>query len=95
MMSLSVPDIDECTTAEHTCAADGGLCTNTDGSYTCECASGYRGDGHTCIGELAFNPFLIWINVSFSRTIFCMKCCIKYCIEKLLKCLENVAYNAV
>ena len=26
-------------------------CSDTDGSYTCECNQGYHGDGFTCAGE--------------------------------------------
>ncbi|XP_048585889.1 uncharacterized protein LOC5504791 isoform X2 [Nematostella vectensis] len=41
-------DIDECTSGSHTCAPSGGVCTNTMGSYTCACDSGYTGDGQIC-----------------------------------------------
>ena len=41
-------DIDECETNTHTCAADGGLCANTEGGFTCDCAAGYIGDGRIC-----------------------------------------------
>ena len=37
-------------------------CTNTDGSYTCQCESGYGGDGKNfCNGETShcFNRILI------------------------------------
>ena len=26
------------------------MCTNTDGSFKCDCQSGFEGDGETCIG---------------------------------------------
>ena len=41
-------DIDECETNKHNCAADGGLCANTEGGFTCDCAAGYIGDGRIC-----------------------------------------------
>ncbi|XP_019620772.1 PREDICTED: uncharacterized protein LOC109467270 [Branchiostoma belcheri] len=39
-------DVDECD-ERRTCDVHA-TCTNTDGSYSCQCASGYVGDGHTC-----------------------------------------------
>ena len=43
------PDIDECTNNTHNCTQ---TCTNTDGSFTCGCNSGYvlDSDGVTCNG---------------------------------------------
>ena len=48
-------DIDECATGDHTCHVNA-ACSNTEGSFTCSCVSGYSGDGMTCIG--LFNSFL-------------------------------------
>lgn len=33
-------DVDECSDSTHTCGA-GATCHNLDGTYSCECASGY------------------------------------------------------
>ncbi len=44
-------DLDECDSGTHTCDVNA-ECTNTAGSYTCECRSGYSGDGVTCEGKL-------------------------------------------
>ena len=43
-------DINECEANTDNCAAeaDGGLCTNTDGGFTCGCLPGYSGDGVAC-----------------------------------------------
>ena len=47
-------DINECaTSADNNCAADGGLCANTAGGFTCSCAAGYSGDGRTCEADKA------------------------------------------
>ncbi|CAB4032570.1 uromodulin-like, partial, partial [Paramuricea clavata] len=40
-------DYDECAQNTHTCDQNAD-CINTVGSYTCQCRSGYTGDGHIC-----------------------------------------------
>ena len=44
-------DVDECTLNTDDCHATFATCTNTDGSFTCTCNTGYDGDGVTCTGE--------------------------------------------
>ena len=39
---------DECVFRMHNCAAVGGVCTNTVGSFTCACVVGFSGDGMIC-----------------------------------------------
>ena len=36
-------DMDICSAVAH--------CTNTEGSYVCQCQLGFSGDGYTCSGE--------------------------------------------
>ena len=49
---LDLSDINECSRPEdNDCNDINGTCLNNDGSYTCDCKSGFRGDGKTCIGE--------------------------------------------
>ena len=43
-----IADINECTLNIDDCDING-FCTNTDGSYTCTCNSGYNGDGFVCM----------------------------------------------
>ena len=45
-------DIDECTIGTHNCDLDPGqaTCTNTVGSFTCTCNTGYAGNGVVCNG---------------------------------------------
>ena len=43
-------DIDECTAGSHNCAEEA-TCTDTDGSFTCACRSGYSGNGQNCDGN--------------------------------------------
>lgn len=45
-------DVDECHGSDlNDCDDDNGECNNTDGGYTCHCASGSIGDGFTCTGK--------------------------------------------
>ena len=41
-------DIDECAQIVDNQCDDHAYCTNTEGSYNCECKPGYTGDGITC-----------------------------------------------
>ncbi len=43
-------DIDECTTNNDNCDQDA-TCTNTIGSFTCTCNTGFFGDDVTCTGK--------------------------------------------
>ena len=47
-------DIDECDMETNSCDVNA-VCTNTDGSYTCSCLSGYSGDGENCTGEVSIS----------------------------------------
>ena len=42
-------DVDECTMGTADCVT-GATCMNTVGSFTCMCASGFRGDGRASPG---------------------------------------------
>ena len=62
-MILLYIDDDECTAMTDTCDTNA-ACTNTPGSFTCACNTGYSGDGMTCAGkypqEIACN-YIVWI----------------------------------
>ncbi|KAI8511658.1 complement activation, classical pathway [Branchiostoma belcheri] len=45
--TLPFTDNDECTDGSHNCSPNA-TCTNTPGSFTCSCNSGYSGDGVIC-----------------------------------------------
>ena len=50
MKCCNIPDIDEC--REGTSGCDGNAnCTNSEGSFTCNCTIGYSGDGFMCAGN--------------------------------------------
>ncbi|PFX14672.1 Fibrillin-1 [Stylophora pistillata] len=40
--------LDECTGNNHDCDKNNGICTNTQGSFNCHCAGGFKGDGRNC-----------------------------------------------
>jgi hypothetical protein len=42
-------DLNECDFSVPVCG--NGVCTNLDGSYTCNCTSGYRFNGTTCVSK--------------------------------------------
>lgn len=42
-------DINECETGANECDENAN-CSNTEGSYTCQCKTGYEGDGSLCQG---------------------------------------------
>ena len=60
-------DIDECK-GNHSCHVNAN-CTNTNGSYLCECKPGFNGNGQSCTGE--FNHFIIILR------IFVLECNLK------------------
>ena len=44
-------DINECTSGQHNCDSNA-VCKNTVGSFTCQCKTGYTGDGRSCSGKV-------------------------------------------
>ena len=46
-------DLDECRGNNNHCHQNA-VCTNTLGSYKCQCATGYTGDGFSCSGKEFF-----------------------------------------
>ena len=46
-----ISDIDECEVGTDTCD-NHATCTNTDGSFTCTCNTGFFGDGYQCEGNI-------------------------------------------
>ena len=43
-------DIDECTENQHDCDKNA-ICTNAEGSFSCDCIGGYTGNGTSCQGK--------------------------------------------
>lgn len=70
-LSLTPPDINECTTGSNDCDPDRAACSDTDGSFTCLCLTGYEGDGRNCTGKLTgiSRSWWMWINFSFMENL--------------------------
>ena len=48
-------DIDECRNDTLINCSKNANCSNTDGSYTCTCSPGWKGDGINCTGMLTLD----------------------------------------
>jgi len=62
-------DVDECVENTHRCSAHAD-CEDTEGSYTCTCHEGYRGDGENCKGSyfLFIMHKILMIEILFFNT---------------------------
>ena len=58
-------DIDECITNNGECSPEAS-CSNTVGSFTCTCLSGYTGDGYTCTGRSYWLFLLVILETGIS-----------------------------
>ena len=56
---ILITDIDECSDGSDDCD-DNAVCTNTDGSFTCVCESGYTGNGRVCEGKLSCKELSVY-----------------------------------
>ena len=57
-------DINECTESPSVCHQNAN-CTNTNGSYSCQCLTGYNGDGNLdCAGTVIYIAQLFYCCVS-------------------------------
>ena len=50
LQCFTVLDINECSSNNVGCSTNA-VCTNTPGSFTCACSSGYTGNGVSCSGK--------------------------------------------
>ena len=66
---LLLPDIDECSSGNHSCSANAN-CTNSFGSYECECFDGFTGDGFNCSGECCCIAYLSSCHRTVSAACF-------------------------
>ena len=56
---LGVLDINECSLETDNCDSNA-FCTNTEGSFTCTCKSGFQGDGIICTGVYKLHQILLF-----------------------------------
>ncbi|XP_078488355.1 uncharacterized protein LOC100175634 isoform X2 [Ciona intestinalis] len=71
-------DIDECTLGTHNCNTSA-TCTNTTGSFTCACKTGFTGDGVSCtdIDECTLGTHNCNTNANCTNTIGSFTCICK------------------
>ena len=91
-------DIDECK-GNHSCHENAN-CTNTNGSYVCDCQPGYNGNGQNCTGEfgitrkcghglfLLVRSFFFWLYSVFCAPVAKQEQFIAYALDIL--CCTNV-----
>ena len=85
-LMLFSADIDECETGSDNCD-EKAQCTNTEGSFTCSCDSGYTGDGTECsvvltVGLLLTVALVLIAVVLMIIAILCGSICV---VRKLRK----------
>ena len=81
-------DIDECANDTLNNCSPNATCTNTNGSYTCTCDTGYTGDGFNCTGICALSCIIflcvtecvyalqMWMSVNCKWTIAIFMGCV-------------------
>ena len=76
---ISFIDIDECTLQTDDCSANS-VCTNVDGSFNCECQSGFTRDRETCNGRLIKNTSLFQHTLKTSLMALMLMHCWSNCL---------------
>jgi hypothetical protein len=51
ILRIPLLDVNECSEGTHTCDKNAD-CSNTVGSFTCQCRNGFTGSGQACTGKL-------------------------------------------
>ena len=95
---LSVPDVNECDEGDNACDINAD-CSNVNGTYFCQCQSGFTGNGFVCFGTYRLLLWhIIWSNlenvplVEFMHLVFIRMPGESYRrrLRSLLLCLHDV-----
>ena len=88
LVASSVSDIDECASRTHDCTREGEFCVNTNGSFTCECDTGYISLGDRCEGErVCLLPVILFRVPSRVCSHCVLLCCpgtVSCCVARVL-----------
>ena len=69
---LSVPDVNECDEGDNACDINAD-CSNVNGTYFCQCQSGFTGNGFVCFGTHRLLLWhIIWLNLEDAPLVECM-----------------------
>ena len=66
-------DIDECFESVDDCDINYGNCSNTIGSFTCACVSGFSGDGTNCSSKTSFLHSFCFTYIFISQILMSVK----------------------
>lgn len=95
MDSSPFTDIDEC--LANPCGYNAN-CTNTNGSYFCECQTGYEGNGTNCTGKtwlsMSIFPQAFWATWFIIVSIFFIKLCAVFFFPHLFGWVPNICFQA-
>ena len=90
LFSCLLPDVDDCSDSTHNCDTHA-TCSNTIGSFTCQCNTGYEGDGAVCSGNLLH----LYIHIKsknlfhWKNVLLVLKILTKVTLEQDIKLLLN------
>jgi len=73
-------DVNECTSGSHDCDSNAD-CSNTDGTFTCTCKSGFTGNGKTCTeGDCMLKDMYQWVNPHIKTKTDSAEACRRICL---------------